>query len=276
MGFGPTQLDGSSTPIPMACVVPDGTTNPVAIAGGPSYTDSGNTKAPAAYWVKDGNDQTQGVTTDAAVVGDNNGTISAKLRGLTKIFNDVWDSVNHLFAMNVKQVGGTATDTNSGNKSAGTQRVVLATDQPTMTNPQPVSQNGTWTVQPGNTPNTTPWLVQDVVASSGGEVPYHNLSAASANFTNVKSAATQMYDYALSNTSGSTIFVKFYDKATVPGTSDVPKRTVQVPTNGTVIQTIPKGMKFVNGFGWAATGAVADNDNTNIAANCVIDFSLNS
>ena len=32
--------------------------------------------------------------------------------------------------VNVKQVGGTATDTNSGNKSAGTERVVLADDQP--------------------------------------------------------------------------------------------------------------------------------------------------
>lgn len=35
---------------------------------------------------------------------------------------------------NVAQVGGTATDTNSGTKSAGTIRVVLATDQPQLTN----------------------------------------------------------------------------------------------------------------------------------------------
>lgn len=37
-------------------------------------------------------------------------------------------------SVNQAQVGGTATDTNSGNKSAGTQRVVLATDQPALTN----------------------------------------------------------------------------------------------------------------------------------------------
>lgn len=36
--------------------------------------------------------------------------------------------------INLKQVGGTAVDTNSGTKSAGTQRVVLATDQPALTN----------------------------------------------------------------------------------------------------------------------------------------------
>lgn len=37
-------------------------------------------------------------------------------------------------AVNVAQVAGTTTDTNSGNKSAGTIRVVLATDQPALTN----------------------------------------------------------------------------------------------------------------------------------------------
>lgn len=40
---------------------------------------------------------------------------------------------------NVTQVGGTNIDTNSGNKSAGTQRVVLATDQPALSTAMPVS-----------------------------------------------------------------------------------------------------------------------------------------
>lgn len=37
-------------------------------------------------------------------------------------------------SVNVSQLNGTTTDTNSGNKSAGTLRVVLATDQPALTN----------------------------------------------------------------------------------------------------------------------------------------------
>jgi len=37
-------------------------------------------------------------------------------------------------SVNVNQVAGTAADTNSGNKSSGTLRVVLATDQPALTN----------------------------------------------------------------------------------------------------------------------------------------------
>jgi hypothetical protein len=39
-----------------------------------------------------------------------------------------------LVAADITKLGGTAVDTNSGNKSAGTLRVVLATDQPALTN----------------------------------------------------------------------------------------------------------------------------------------------
>jgi hypothetical protein len=38
-------------------------------------------------------------------------------------------------SVNVNQLAGTTTDTNSGNKSAGTLRVVVATDQPNLTTP---------------------------------------------------------------------------------------------------------------------------------------------
>lgn len=48
-----------------------------------------------------------------------------------------------LVSVNQAQVAGTTVDTNSGTKSAGTQRIVLATDQPTMTNAQPVTLTST-------------------------------------------------------------------------------------------------------------------------------------
>lgn len=63
-------------------------------------------------------------------------------------------------SVNVNQVGGTAVDVNSGLKSAGTQRVVIATDQPQLTNAlkvdgsavtQPIS--GTVTVQQATAAN---------------------------------------------------------------------------------------------------------------------------
>jgi len=96
--------------------------------------------------------------------------ISGTLRGQTGI-----NPSGSIYAgqVDLASVAGTTADTNSGNKSAGTLRVVLATDQPQLTNAlkvdgsavtQPVSgtitanQGGTWTMQPGNTANTTPWL----------------------------------------------------------------------------------------------------------------------
>lgn len=49
-------------------------------------------------------------------------------------------TVSGTIAENLTQVAGTAVDVNSGNKSAGTLRVVLATDQPTLSNAQPVTE----------------------------------------------------------------------------------------------------------------------------------------
>lgn len=231
MSFTAQPLDGSSTPIPLSSVVPDGTNTPIALEGGPSLSSGGNTLAPASIYVKDGNHVTIGALADSAATNNTSSwSVIALLKGI----------VGKLLAS-------------------------IA-----------VTQSGSWTVQPGNTANTTAWLMTPQVTSSGGEIPYHNLSAATTNFTNVKGIACQMYGFDISNTSASIIFVKFYDKATTPATTDTPKRTVQIPANGTVLRAIPNGMKFVNGFGWAATGAVADNDNTAIAANCVIDFNLNS
>lgn len=55
---------------------------------------------------------------------------------------------------NLSQLGGTAISMNTGVRDAGTQRVTIATNDVV-----PASQSGTWTVQPGNTANTTAWKV---------------------------------------------------------------------------------------------------------------------
>lgn len=77
--------------------------------------------------VADGSDKNGGKTTDALVSGDVNGSISAKLRQINKVITLSWDNVNNRINVNI-------------------QNVVA------------VTQSGAWTVQPGNTANTTPWL----------------------------------------------------------------------------------------------------------------------
>lgn len=96
MAYGATPLDGSATPIPMSSAVSPGDQIPYAVQGGPKAVDGqGNTLVPVSMYTYDGNDATKGATGDAAVTGDTQGTISAKLRGLLKIFTDIWDNVNH-------------------------------------------------------------------------------------------------------------------------------------------------------------------------------------
>lgn len=55
---------------------------------------------------------------------------------------------------NLSQMGGVAISLNTGVRDTGTQRVTIATNDVV-----PASQSGTWTVQPGNTANTTAWKV---------------------------------------------------------------------------------------------------------------------
>jgi hypothetical protein len=66
------------------------------------------------------------------------GTVTGQLRAVTQgpdahvVQGAV--AVTGTPAVNQSQIGGTPVDTNSGNKSAGTQRVVIATDQPQLAN----------------------------------------------------------------------------------------------------------------------------------------------
>lgn len=185
-------------------------------------------------------DPTAGDQTDAAVVGDNNGSLSAKLRGLSKILNDVWDSVNHWLKVSI-------------------QNSSLA-----------VTQSGTWTVQPGNTANTTPWLVQDSPAVSGGYSATSFATAASNNSTSLKGSAGQLYGVHIYNNANYPIYVKFYDKATAPAPATdnallVRRIGVQAGTHVDVM--LPMGVPFTNGIGYAIVKDVSDTGNTSVAAN---------
>jgi hypothetical protein len=68
-----------------------------ALEGGPSSTDTnGNKTAPASMYIKDGGDVTQGAKADTAITDATTAnTKMSFLKGLVKIFADIWDSVNH-------------------------------------------------------------------------------------------------------------------------------------------------------------------------------------
>lgn len=145
---------------------------------------------------------------------------------------------------------GSATflDGNSGNKSAGTLRVVLATDQPAMTNAQPVS------LQP---------------TTSGGSSIYKNLDIDETG-VNVKSSAGQLYGWYIFNNAATTRYVKLYDKATAPTVgTDTPVFTLPIPAGAAANVAFPNGIAFTNGIGVGAVTGVADNSTGAPSANDV-------
>lgn len=83
-------------------------------------------------------------------------------------------------SVNQAQVAGTTTDTNSGNKSAGTQRVVIATDQPSLTNAFKVDGSGV--TQPISAASNVP--VSQATASSLNAQVVGAVASAGANAGN--------------------------------------------------------------------------------------------
>ena len=188
--FGTTPL--STTPLgtnqfPVgSCFVPGTAAGKLTSLEGILINTDGNGYASSAMRVglKDGDDVTLGTTTQTKAT-DGSATswsvIQLQKGILDKLLNSVavtgtfwqatqpvsgtfWQATQPISvaslpalpanqSVNVAQMAGTATDTNSGNKSAGTLRIVLATDQPTMTNAQPVS--GTVTANAGTNLNTS-------------------------------------------------------------------------------------------------------------------------
>lgn len=72
---------------------------------------------------------------------DGSGFLKVHEQGTATVSGTVTTSPPANASTNLTQVVGTAVDVNSGTKSAGTIRVVLATDQPQLTNPQLVTIN---------------------------------------------------------------------------------------------------------------------------------------
>ena len=60
-------------------------------------------------------------------------------------------------------------------------------------------QSGTWTVQPGNTANTTAWLVADRAETSGGLLISRDIDADETE-TEAKATAGQVFGYYFANT----------------------------------------------------------------------------
>lgn len=254
-----------------------------------------------------------GANADAA---SSTGSISAKLRFIAATGIPITGTAS----TNVAQLAGTTTDTNSGVKSAGTLRVVLATDQPALTNkllvtPDSVAlpanqsvnvsqinavtplmgngvtgtgsqrvtiasdntaftvnaaQSGTWTVQPGNTANTTAWLSSLRPGTSGGLTTFHLVSAATTNATNIKASAGQVFGWYIYNSNAAARKVVFHNNAGAPTAGAGVIFAIMIPPTSAANVFSDIGIPFATGIAITTVTDLTDAGTTAVALNDLI------
>jgi hypothetical protein len=190
-------------------------------------------------------------------------------------------------------------DTNSGSKSASTIRVVIATDQPQLTNKLLVtpdanssvnlSQVGGNSVSTGNGTSGTGVqrvtiasdstgqvalaagsnVVGKVIAAtttSGGYSTAHVVSAAGNNATSIKGSAGQVYGWYIYNSNASARKVAFHDTSGSPTAGSSVKFSLVIPASGAANVSMPHGIAFSSGIAITTTTGVADSDNGTVAS----------
>jgi hypothetical protein len=225
---------------------------------------------------KVGLDQTTPGTTNAVslaqlganTVATGNGASSTGVLRVAQV-NDGTGVIATVSAVsNLVAMSGNAIAMNSGVRSAGAQRVTICTDDIV-----PASQSGTWTVQPGNTANTTPWLVSTRPATTGGLSKFHLVSAATTNATNVKASAGQVYSITAFNLNASARYLKFHNTAGTPTAGASVTDTYLIPGNTAgagLVLNIDKGIAFSTGIGITLVTGIADADSAAVAASEIV------
>ena len=147
-------------------------------------------------------------------------------------------------------------------------QVPFVANYPNVTQTNPANFN--ITAQPGNTPNTTPWLITPVANAAQGFATFLKLiSAATTNATSVKASAGVIGSISIFNASASNRFLKFYNKASAPvvGT-DIPVLVIGISAGNAVnFPVAAMGMRFSTGIALATTTGIADADTTAVALN---------
>jgi hypothetical protein len=172
-------------------------------------------------------------------------------------------------AVNISQMNGVTVTMGNGASGTGVQRVTIANDS---TGVVAATQSGTWTVQPGNTANSTPWLVTPSPATSGGLSLYSVNSSGASNqdAAAIKGSAGQIYGYSFFNTTASARYVKLYNVASGATSASTPIFRALVPAGGGANVDIPMGIICNTGISIRLTTGAADSDTGSCSANDVL------
>jgi hypothetical protein len=105
-----------------------------------------------------------------------------------------------------------------------------------------------------------------------GDYPFLSYRNISMNATGalVKAGLGCVYSYFLYNSGAVVVYIKLYDKLTLPDETDTPILTFPLgPLQGANVTT-PFGYLFLNGIGIRCTTGVADNDTNSPVASTVV------
>ena len=102
-------------------------------------------------------------------------------------------------------------------------------------------------------------------------LPYSLLSAGSGDgdAAVIKSKGGRVYTIAATNVNAAVRYLKLYDKATAPASTDTPVFRLAVPgatTGGGFTVSFPEGIDFQKGIGIRLVTGAADNDSTEVAS----------
>lgn len=136
------------------------------------------------------------------------------------------------WSINNAQVAGTTVDVNSGVKSAGTQRIVIATDQPALTNAL---------------------LVNPQAISTGGYDKFKD-AALNATVVTIKASAGKLGGYYIYNPNSAVAYVQIFDVVgTVTLGTTSPDMILGIPATSAANLDSGAGINFANAIKIAAT-----------------------
>lgn len=99
-------------------------------------------------------------------------------------------------------------------------------------------------------------------------------SAATDNATNATAAASTLRHIFGLSARTSTCYLKLYDKATAPASTDTPKLTIAIPSSSGFALDFPQGVSFTAGLGYRLTTGSADNDTGAVASGDILGLNL--
>tara|TARA_R110000868_G_scaffold64453_10_gene193512 strand:- start:610 stop:1293 length:684 start_codon:yes stop_codon:yes gene_type:complete len=126
-----------------------------------------------------------------------------------------------------------------------------------------VTQSGTWGIS---------------ASTTGGSTPYSYIAAAAANqdSTIVKASAGQLYAISAISVIGTLLYLKVYNKATGPTSSDTPLLRFPIPASTTgagYTFAFPEGAAFSAGISFRITTGIADSNTGAATANdCIVNL----